>query len=112
MKKDTRNFLATIISVPAILAGAVGVHALTPAEPAPVVEAVVDAKPIAPPVATATPVAAPAKKAAPVVTKKAATVKPAPVVVAPTPVVTATAPAPVVVVKQTPTKRVRTTRAS
>jgi type IV secretory pathway VirJ component len=115
MKKDTRNFVLTMVSIPAILAAASGVHAFAvpsvEQEVAEIVEVPVEA-----PIVGTTTVAEPAKKPAvltPVVKKPVTPVvtAPAPVVVTPSPVVTKPKLTPVKTVVVTP-KRSRTTRAS
>ena len=114
MKKDTRTFVLTMVSIPAILAAASGVHAfVVPVREEPVVEIVEVPLPVVV-VATTTVTAEPAKKPAvltPVVKKTAAPVVTVPVVVTPTPVVTKPKLTPVQTVVETP-KRSRTTRAS
>lgn len=117
MKKDTRTFVLTMVSIPAILAAASGVHAfVVPVREEPVVEIVEAPLPVVV-VATTTVTAEPAKKPAvltPVVKKTTTPVVVAPVqpvVVAPAPVVAKPKLTPVETVVATP-KKSRTTRAS
>lgn len=116
MKKDTRNFILTMVSIPAILAAASGVHAFAVPSVEQEVAEIVEVPLEAPAIATTSVVAEPAKKPAvltPVVKKTVTPVvaPPAPVVVTPSPVVTKPKLTPVKTVVATP-KKSRTTRAS
>jgi hypothetical protein len=117
MKKDTRNFILTMVSIPAILVAASGVHAFAVPDVEQQVAEVIEVPLEAPSVATTTLTAEPAKKPAaltPVVKKATTPVATVPVktvVVTPAPVVTKPKLTPVKTVVVTP-KRSRTTRAS
>ena len=113
MKKDTRNFILTMVSIPAILAAASGVHAFAVKSVEQEIAEIVEVPLEAPTVATTT-VAEPAKKPAvltPVAKKTVTPVVSAPVVVTSSPVVTKPKLTPVKTVVAMP-KKSRTTRAS